>query len=208
MTIQIDRRRMIAASAATLFGAAAAPALAQGGVNGRNVTSVKRSGGRMAMGPLGAWTERGDDGVSFQFRETGRDDWSVYLVDSARNVKLQLDLHRRQIRYAADDGPFNDLYPITGVSAEVNGRNAARVEISGGYYRMTGARAWEERGSDGNSFQFTEDRRDDWSIYLVDASRGVRLQLDLHTRKVMYSDSGASTPRPLYDITGSSAFAR
>lgn len=207
MTIQLDRRRMFAASAAALL-ASALPVAAQAGVNGRNVTSVKRSGGRMTMGPLGAWTERGDDGVSFQFRETGRDDWSVYLADSSRGVRLQLDLHRRQVRYAEGDGPFNDLYPITGASAEVNGRNAARVETSGGYFRMTGARAWEERGSDGGGFQFTEDRRDDWSVYLVDASRGVRLQLDLHTRKVLYSDSGEPRQRPLYDITGSSAFAQ
>lgn len=207
MTNQLDRRRLFAASAAALL-ASALPVAAQAGVNGRNVTSVKRSGGRLIMGPLGAWTERGDDGVAFQFRETGRDDWSVYLLDSSRDVKLQIDLHRRQIRYAADNGPFNDLYPITGASAQVDGRNVVRVEISGGYYRMTAVRTWEERGSDGGGFQFTEDRRDDWSVYLVDASRGVRLQLDLHTRKVMYSDSGAPAPRPLYDITGSSAFAQ
>lgn len=207
MTIQFDRRTLFAASAAALL-ASALPAMAQGAVTGRNVTSVKRSGGRMVMGPMGAWTERGDDGVSFQFRETGRDDWSVYLLDASRGVKLQIDLHRRQVRYAEGDGPFNDLYPITGVSAEVNGRNAMVVEISGGFYRMTGPGRWEERGSDGGGFQFNEDRRDDWSIYLVDASRGVRLQLDLHTRKVMYADSGAPAMRPLYDITRASAFAR
>ena len=72
---------------------------------------------------------------------------------------------------------------------------------------MVGVGRWEERGSDGNGFQFNEDRRDDWSVYLLDPSRGVKLQLDLHTRKVMYSDSGAPSPRPLYDITGMSAFA-
>ena len=34
---------------------------------------------------------------------------------------------------------------------------------------------------------------DEWSVYRVDRSRGVKIQIDLHTRKVYYSDK--NTPR-------------
>ena len=208
MTIAFNRRGLLAAGTGALI-ASALPAQAQAGVTGRNVTAVIRPGGEIVLQPLGVWEERGDDGGRFTFEETGRDDWSVYLQDRSRGVRLQVDLHRRQIRYADNGAPqYRDLYAITGSSAGVNGRNATRVTFAQGAYRMTGPGKWEERGRDGASFQFAEDRRDDWSIYLTDASRGVRLQLDLHTRKVMYADSGAPNLRPLYDITGSSAVGR
>ena len=32
----------------------------------------------------------------FQFVEIGRDDWSVYLHDSSRNVSIQIDLFRKR----------------------------------------------------------------------------------------------------------------
>jgi hypothetical protein len=48
-------------------------------------------------------------------------------------------------------------------------------------------------------FRFEEVQRDDWSVYLVDRSRGVNLQLDLHTRRVMYSQ-GNGARSELYQI--------
>ena len=73
---------------------------------------------------------------------------------------------------------------------------------------MTGPGRWEERGADGSAFQFAETNRDDWSVYLNDASRGVSLAIDAHTRRVMYSDPGAPQWRPLYDLTRVSAVGR
>jgi len=62
----------------------------------------------------GRWQEADVYGsVNFQFREFGRDDWSVYLHDAARNVMLQLDLHRRMILYAQGDASRSNLYRIT-----------------------------------------------------------------------------------------------
>ena len=107
----------------------------------------------------------------------------------------------------AADPAMRLLYDVTGVSAVVNGRNASRVWASSTQFRMTGPGRWEERGNDGASFAFSERYRDDWSVYLFDGSRGVSLQLDLHTRKVMYSDTGEPRRRPLYDIVRSSAVA-
>ena len=58
-------------------------------------------------------TDPKGDQVRFRFTETGRDDWSVYLLDSARDVRLQIDLHRRLVRYRAGTADWIDLYPIT-----------------------------------------------------------------------------------------------
>jgi hypothetical protein len=69
-----------------------------------------------------------------------------------------------------------------------------------GQFRQAAPKVWIEGDNSGTArFRFEETQRDDWSVYLLDRSRGVNLQLDLHTRKVMYSE--ASGPRSeLYDI--------
>ena len=65
----------------------------------------------------GRWDETASDGESFTFKETKRDDGSVYLTDASRGVKMQLDLRRKQVYYADGDSKQRPLYPITGVSA-------------------------------------------------------------------------------------------
>lgn len=205
MEMSISRAKVLRGALAGLaMMAVGAPALAQQGVNGRNVTAVITPQGEFVLLPGGQWTERGSNGAGFNFTEQNRDDWSVYLFDASRNVRLQLDLHRRKVGYS-DGGAMSDLYDITGSSAAVNGRNVSRVDFRGGSYRMTGPSKWVEAGTNGGTFTFSEESRDDWSVYLNDRSRNVRIQLDLHTRKVMYADSGAPQKRPLYEITGSSA---
>lgn len=195
------------ASAFAAVVIAATPSVAQAqAVDGRNVTEVAFAHGRFTLGQMGQWDERGNDGSAFRFTEQNRDDWSVYLFDASRDVRLQLDLHTRKIMYAdASDPRMRPLYDVTGASAVVNGRNVSRVWAPTSLFRMTGPGQWEERGNDGARFQFAEQNRDDWSVYLFDGSRGVSLQLDLHTRKIMYSDSGDARRRPLYDIVRSSA---
>ncbi|GAB2184498.1 MliC family protein [Roseibium sp. LAB1] len=87
---------------------------AASGLNGRNVGVVRHSGGSFTHVGNGQWQEADVYGtVNFYFQEFGRDDWSVYLHDSSRNVTLQLDLHRRMILYAQGDAPRSDLYAIT-----------------------------------------------------------------------------------------------
>lgn len=96
--------------------------------------------------------------------------------------------------------------PASAEPAVVTGRNVMLVATGqngqrGPVFRIVpGGRQWVEFDNTGRAaFRFDEVQRDDWSVYLVDRSRGVNLQLDLHTRKVMYSD--ATTQRsPLYDI--------
>ncbi len=178
-------------------------------VTGRNVTEVTTPEARFVLTPGAGWEERGRDGGRFQFAEQNRDDWSVYLFDASRGVRIQLDLHTRTVSYADAGAPgMRPLYRISDASAVVNGRNMTRAWTATGQFVMTGPGRWEERGANGAAFQFAETNRDDWSVHLHDASRGVSLALDAHTRRVMYSDSGAPQWRPLYDITRVSAVGR
>lgn len=104
----------IAATSST--GAAERPVLpaANHAVNGRNVVRVDAPGGSFIHTGNGTWVEQGHDGSTFNFVETRRDDWSVYLHDASRNVNLQLDLHRGLILFAEGNQPMQPLYQIVG----------------------------------------------------------------------------------------------
>jgi PASTA domain-containing protein len=73
----------------------------------------------------------------------------------------------------------------------VNGFNVVRVKGSGGQlFVQVDGRVWHELRADGRkAFDFRETRRDEWSVYLVDNSRGVNIQIDLHRKEIIYSDS-------------------
>ena len=55
-----------------------------------------------------------------------------------------------------------------------------------------------KQGANGEHFEFTEDGRDEWSVYLTDASRGVKLQLDLSQKQVYLL--GPQQKRPVFPI--------
>lgn len=86
-------------------------------VNGRNVKVVNHSKGKFIDRGNRKWEEVGNNGARFNFRETNRDAWSVYLVDATRNVKIQLDLFRKKIVYSDSRNKF-DLYTITSASKD------------------------------------------------------------------------------------------
>lgn len=173
-----------------------------GQVNGRNVKLVYFAQGKFVANGGNSWTEMGNNGGRFNFKETHRDDWSVYLVDSSRNVTLQLDLHTKMIYYSDPNTPRRPQYAITNVSAPqatvpnssggINGRNVSKVWYPGGNFKHKGSGRWVEKNDNGK-YNFQETHRDDWSVYLVDNSRGVNIQMDLHTKEIYYSD--ANTPR-------------
>ena len=83
----------------------------------------------------------------------------------------------------------------------INGYNAtvARHSHNGAFVQLNTV-DWIETGL-GTSSSFEEQGRDEWSVYLYDASRGVSIQLDYHRKKVVYSDANSSFD--LYDITAS-----
>lgn len=113
-------------SVAFVFGAtpasllvSATPARAQPGtqVTGYNVSYVTFDRGSFRQ-QGSRWTEYDiNNRPVFTFEETNRDDWSVYLYDRGRNVRLQLDLHRRKVGYSPNDGPMSDLYNIVSARA-------------------------------------------------------------------------------------------
>lgn len=72
----------------------------------------------------------------------------------------------------------------------VKGDNVIKVKFNGGAsFVNVNYKVWEERGSDGRkAFNFRETGRDEWSVYLVDDSRGVRIQIDLWQKDIIYSD--------------------
>lgn len=188
--------------------ASAVPSWSQTGshrVDGRNVTSVEVDGRTYYLLPFARWVEVGG-GATNEFVEERRDEWSVYLLDGERDVTLRLDLKEMQVFYAEGRSPMRPLYGVMAASADVTARNVALVLVRGGEFRMTGPNTWEETGSGGESFSFAEAKRDDGSVYLVDRSRGVKMQLDLRRKQIYYAD-GDSKPRPLYPITGVSAIS-
>ena len=181
-------------------------------LNGSNVNRVEFGDSQERKGTLQQvgrklWVE--DSVVAgerhFGYVELRRDDWSVYLHDSSRDVYLQIDLHTRELKYGSSAGAVVPIYELSDVSRRPDGRMVNRAEIghgntSSGTLRQVSETRWEELDGSGRpTFGFTERTRDDWSVYLHDASRDVHLQIDLHTSKVLYA-VGAAARTPLYDV--------
>ena len=92
----------------------------------------------------------------------------------------------------------------TATAQTVDGRNVTSVQVATGRFTMTGPQRWLERRDDGKTFNFVEVRRDQWSVYLLDSSRGVNLKIDLSNKQIFYSDTN-SPLRSLYPIVGATA---
>jgi hypothetical protein len=90
-------------------------------------------------------------------------------------------------------------------SASVNGTNVVQTDYPGGAFRQSGLRQWQETDARGRvRYNFVENSRDQWSVYLFDASRNVSVQLDLHRKKI--SVGLANQPRvDFYNITNAVA---
>ena len=110
--------------------------VATGGViNGYSVGVVHFAGGTFEKRGNG-WVETGASGqVRFHFKEQQRDEWSVYLHDSSRNVNLQLDLHRDLVLYEG-----SPLYPITSVAKA----KAPRVPKKPHVYTINAGPIWNQ----------------------------------------------------------------
>ena len=87
--------------------------VARQGVNSGNVTAVYYPGGRFVRQSGKRWVEMGDNGARFNFRETGFDESTVYLVDRSRNVQIALDVSFMRVLYAQGNENFRPLYQIT-----------------------------------------------------------------------------------------------
>jgi hypothetical protein len=68
-----------------------------------------------SLQPDGSWLQT--DGarggiINARFRQTGSDDWSVYLWNEVGNYGIQLDLHTRQVNMTQPGVPYRLLYRI------------------------------------------------------------------------------------------------
>jgi hypothetical protein len=102
---------------------ASPPATAQAVVNGPNVSSVAFGQGGAQLGEYrqtapGQWVETNEGGaVTFNFVETQRDEWSVYLLDQSRAVNIQIDLFRKKVVYSDSASSKFDLYDVLSAAA-------------------------------------------------------------------------------------------
>lgn len=187
------------ASVGLVFGLAATAQAS--GTNGYNANVVNyQNGGRPASyHQVGnkTWEERGPGGAKRMFQETHRDQWSIYLYDAPQKTNLQLDLHRKKVGYKDSNNPAQrDIYNITSASSKLSGWLVKKATFNNGAFIYQGGKRWVETGANNRiRFNFTEVGRDDWSVYIKDASRSVSVQIDLHTGKI---NTGNNTP---YTIT-------
>jgi len=68
-------------------------------------------------GPV-TWRESGKVD-KFEFIESARDEWSVYLDDPTRKVSIQIDLFRKKIRYSDPETPWRDQYDLLSAASVV-----------------------------------------------------------------------------------------
>ncbi|MCC6605568.1 MAG: hypothetical protein IT327_20345, partial [Anaerolineae bacterium] len=203
---------------------------AYGKVNGWTANRVDF--GSFTGAPLGTYRQTGEKTWAelnslqkpvFYFNELLRDDWSVYLYDPSRNVTIQLDMYTQKVVYGTQpaQGERSDLYGIVRASAKpsdlvitsplpVKGQNVKTVwfaDFNGkplGAYRQIAESKWVETDSQAKpAFSFDEVQRTKYAVHLYDVSRNVSLELNLHTRRIHYSDPSNSFV--LYTILRSSA---
>ena len=83
---------------------------------------------------------------------------------------------------------------------DVTGRNVESVHTANAVFRKQADGSWAELDSNQRViFKFQETSRDDWSVYLHDASRDLQLQLDLFRKKVSFGTENKARS-DLYDI--------
>ena len=93
--------------------------------------------------------------------------------------------------------------PAFSVDAPATGANVRSATYGQGTYRQTGPRTWGEfdrAGKQTNSL--VEEARDEWSVFLFDPARNIRIQIDLYRKKIRYAENGGAYA-DLYDVTGS-----
>lgn len=151
--------------------------------NGYTTNFVRFDGGTFERTWSGDWLEFGDGSNEprFRWRVTGRDDWSIYFRDDSREMSMQIDMHRDWIRLEWPGHPMADQYRITEADERVNGRLVTEVGHNGGSFRMVSPGQWREYNAQGQAtYAFRETHRDQWSVYLIDETRDMRMQIDVH----------------------------
>lgn len=135
MTLQIKKSITLCVCFIFLFFSSQTIAQPGTGVNGHNVTIVKYSqngGGSFTNQGNKTWVENTVQS-QFNFKEVGRDEWSVYLRSDARKLSVQLDLWQKKIYLTVDGQKRFVLYPIS--DAKVNTPDISAANGPAGYQR-------------------------------------------------------------------------
>lgn len=144
----------------------------------------------------------------------GRNQWQMFLRDRQRNIDVVVDLSTGQIIASDHNGAFaaysiksREFMPIrftpdASVLTSVVFSNSTENTLTGTIEFQHFNNIWREYSKDDILVaEFVEDRRDEWSVYLRDHSRGVDLQLDIHHNKIVYTHNGVT--QDLYQIIAS-----
>ena len=139
------------------------------------------NGGQFMQETNSRWIELSPQGKKiFEFEETGRDTWSIYLRATDRpNVDIILNLWTNQvlISYPGSNG-YEELYLVVN-SKKINGWMADQAHFQSGLFRQPLSGTWV-RAANGTTY-FDEEARDEWSVYLISRQGGERIQLDFWT---------------------------
>ncbi|WP_030007705.1 PLAT/LH2 domain-containing protein [Picosynechococcus sp. NKBG042902] len=99
--------------------------------------------------------------------------------------------------------PTNPTPPVNPTTPTPNAVTGTLIKFANGYLQETSPGVWQEFNANGQvTFTFQETGRDDWSVYLNDASRNVQLQLDLYRKMISYGQNNGPKS-DLYPITAS-----
>ncbi len=133
--------------------------------------------------------------------ELARDEWSIYLRDSADSYRIQLDLWVKQV-FQTDRNVVSPAGEVVS-SVAVNGENTNRVDFDGGSWQRTGGTRWRRFDASGRPTGevLDESSRDQWSVYFQTPNGA--MQFDLWRKKISQTVGGNRTDR--HDITASAA---
>lgn len=179
--------------------------------NGFNVTKVIYSDahgqrlGKFEQTDKNHWTEYAEQiNQQFYFVEQNRDEWSVYLYDSSRNMHIQLDLHRKKVLFQQGKQPRTDLYDIKRVKGAADNYGDSvnnylhekfRYQLADGSITVLKNKydkVWIEKSKQsGTQFKFTEHYRNEYEIHLYDAERNVNAYIDLKNYRVYYKNGNS-----------------
>ncbi|MBE9029761.1 hypothetical protein IQ266_08480 [filamentous cyanobacterium LEGE 11480] len=195
-------------NACAQFAARQRSPIASNGVDGLNATRITYRQGVFQARGHGNWVRVSRNGkIRARLQEIKRDKRFVQLRNKSTQGRLELDLYRNQGVYVK--GRKIQRFQLISAKAQptqkptstvVKGYTVKRVNHAGGFFASRRNGNWVEINRPNRArFNFKETHRDEWSVYLLDRSRNVRIQLDLHRKKVIYTARGKRFD--LYNIT-------
>ncbi len=135
------------------------------------------------------------------------DEGSPCLANEGMSVEIKVPDQNKtpwfNKNYAVDLSTLSQPETTSSPLIKVDGRNVKVVEYAGGYFINTGGTNWKECSNANGSFNFKEQNRDQWSVYLFDSSRNIHIQLDLW-KKTIFIGTGQNRSK-LYSVSASHA---